>query len=319
MVAGSLVLAGSLAGLASAHTVPAYYAAWIAMGVGMRMTLYDAAFAALVRIGGPLAKAPIAQITLLGGLASTTFWPIGHALEAALGWRGATLAYAGIALLTVPVHWGIATGNHATASRGGNGSPDAGRHAAPRPDWAIAAALYALIVTLANFLNSGMSALMIGLLVSLGVGEAAAVWIATLRGVGQSLARLCEVLFGRRLDPLKLGVIATGLLPVCFVAGYFSGHWMAAGMVFAFLYGAGNGLVTIFRGTAPLALFDPGNYGSLLGKLLVPSFFCSALAPLVYAVVIERWGNAAALHLSTLVAAIALAAAVALWWRFRVR
>ena len=317
MVTGSLVLAGSLAGLAAAHTVPAYYAAWIAMGVGMRMTLYDAAFAALVRIGGPLAKGPIAQITLLGGLASTTFWPIGHALEDALGWRGATLAYAGIALLTVPVHWGIARGQHLAASRPGLGTADTGGHAPPRPDWWLAAALYALIVTLTNFLNSGMSALMIGLLVSLGVGEAAAVWIATLRGVGQSLARLCEVLFGRRLDPLTLGVIATGLLPACFLAGYFSGHWMAAGMLFAFLYGAGNGLVTIFRGTAPLVLFDPSRYGSLLGKLLVPSFFCSALAPLVYAVVIERWGNAAALHLSTVVAAMALAAAFALWRRFR--
>ena len=57
----------------------------------MRLTLYEAAFAALARIGGPDARRPISQITLLGGLASTVFWPIGHALAERLGWRGAVL------------------------------------------------------------------------------------------------------------------------------------------------------------------------------------------------------------------------------------
>ena len=52
-------------------------------------------------IGGPKAQRPIAQITLLGGLASTIFWPLGHLLAEHLGWRGALLAYAGIALLTL--------------------------------------------------------------------------------------------------------------------------------------------------------------------------------------------------------------------------
>ena len=52
----------------------------MSLGVGMRLTLYEAAFAALARIGGPEARRPMSQITLLGGLASTVFWPIGHAL-----------------------------------------------------------------------------------------------------------------------------------------------------------------------------------------------------------------------------------------------
>src|SRR3546814_14603654 len=70
----------------------------------MRMCLYEAAFAALARIAGPAAKRPISQITLLGGLASTAFWPIGHMLAEAFGWRGALLCYAVIALLTIPPH-----------------------------------------------------------------------------------------------------------------------------------------------------------------------------------------------------------------------
>jgi predicted MFS family arabinose efflux permease len=319
MVIGSVVLAVSLAMLAASHEIWLYYAAWLVMGVGMRMTLYDAAFAALARIGGPMARRPISQITLLGGLASTVFWPIGHGLADAFGWRGATFIYAGIALLTVAVHWPIPSGRyqHEPLPRvDANGTAPHPTQTARSHSW-LAAALYTLVVTFATFLNSGMSALMIGMLASMGVGAGLAVWIGTLRGVGQSLARLCEILFGKRVDPLGLGVFATGLLPVCFICGLFSGKWIVAGIVFAFVYGAGNGLVTIVRGTAPLVLFDPRVYGSLVGRLIVPSFFFSALAPLLYALVIERWGDFAALHLSTAVSLIIFIASVILWAKFR--
>ena len=109
---GSVLCAIGCVGLAMAQTVVAYYAAWICLGLAMRATLYDAAFAALVRIGGPEARRPIAQVTLLGGLASTCFWPIGHLLAEAFGWRGALLVYSGFALLTLPLHLAIPTGRH---------------------------------------------------------------------------------------------------------------------------------------------------------------------------------------------------------------
>jgi MFS family permease len=104
MVAGSLLNALGCIGLAFCTGPKAYYVAWTCLGLGMRLTLYDAAFAALARVGGPQARAPMAQITLLGGLASTVFWPLGQALADSFGWRGALLAYAGFALLTVPLH-----------------------------------------------------------------------------------------------------------------------------------------------------------------------------------------------------------------------
>lgn len=276
----------------------------------MRLTLYDAAFAALARIGGPAAKRPIAQITLLGGLASTTFWPIGHALADAWGWRGALFVYAGIALLTIPLHLAIPRGRFDTA--GLPRQPAGDRPYATGRQAILAGSLYALIVTLINFLNTAMSAHMIGLLGGLGVTAAVAVWISTLRGVGQSLARLADVLFGRRLHPLDLNLAAVAVLPLCFLAGLASGELVLAAIVFAFFYGAGNGLATITRGTLPLVLFDPRTYGSLVGRLLVPSFLLSAVAPVAYALVIERFGDTAALHLSILVALVALVASALL-------
>jgi hypothetical protein len=281
----------------------------------MRLTLYDAAFAALARIYGPHARRPISQITLLGGLASTIFWPLGHLLAAHVGWRGALFAYAGFALLTVPLHLVIPNTRYEDVTPVAAGSGHRPRAIGQR-DVVIAGCLYAVIATLTNFLNAGMSSHMIAILTGLGLAAPVAVWIATLRGVGQSSARLGEVLFGRHSDPLKLNLGATSLLPLCFIAGLFSGQAAAAAFAFAFLYGAGNGIVTITRGTLPLVLFDHRTYGAFVGRLIAPSFILSAAAPVIYASVIGRFGEAGALFLSVGVAAITFAAALFLRIRF---
>lgn len=312
MLAGSCLLALGCAGLAAAHGLVLYYLAWACLGLAMRMTLYDAAFAALARIGGPAARRPIAQITLLGGLASTVMWPVGHALAAQVGWRGALLAYAGLALLTLPLHAAIPDRRHA-APDPAHGDP-AVPPAPPVPTRPLAAALYALIVTLTSILNAAMSAHMIPLLEGLGLAAGTAVAIAALRGVGQSLARLAEVLFGRRLHPLALNLLAAGLLLAGFLAGLPGGALLP--LAFAFLYGAGNGLLTITRGTMPLVLFDPMAYGSLTGRLLVPSFLGAAIAPFAYALLIEHAGPRAALLLSLFAALLILAASLLLRLRF---
>jgi len=311
MTLGSGLIALGCSGLALSHSLPAYYAAWLFLGLGMRLTLYDAAFAALARIAGPEAGGPIAQITLLGGLASTVFWPIGNFLAEALGWRGAVFVYAGVALLTVPLHMAIPAGRFQRPPSTPEDPPPPSRS-----DERLAGALYAAIAMLTSFLNSGMSAHMIGILAGLGLATSLSVWIATLRGIGQSAARLSGVLFGGRIPPLTLNLVAASALPVCFIAGLFSGGWVAAAVAFAFIYGAGNGIITITRGTMPLVLFDNRRYGAITGKLLVPGFLLSALAPLAYALVIEHLGPEAALAMSVGAAVVTLIASVALFSRF---
>jgi hypothetical protein len=124
------------------------------------------------------------------------------------------------------------------------------------------------------------------------------------------------VLFGRRLHPLDLNVLATAMLTASFAAGFFSGAWASAALAFAFLYGAGNGLVTITRGTLPLAFFDARAYGAIVGRLLMPSFLIASLAPMAFAWVMERYGPSGALALATAAAAIVFACAIILRLRF---
>lgn len=315
MVTGSLLSAAGCLGLAGSTGVVGYYASWLVLGLAMRTTLYDAAFAALARLGGPQARKPISQITLLGGLASTTLWPIGQALADSFGWRGALVAYAVLALLTIPLHAAIPAERYERRVDPGAGvvRPDEERP----PPIAGAPVLYALIVAATGLLNSGMSAHMIGILGGLGAAPVAAVWIATMRGIGQSSARLCEVLFGARLHPTSLALFAAVLLVPSFLIGLASGQVLAAGIAFALLFGAGNGLLTIVRGTLPLVLFDPRTYGGTVGRLVTPSFYVSALAPLAYAVIIERAGEGAALLLSAALAAVGAGSAAILWASFR--
>ena len=317
MTAGSLLgAAGCLVIAASTHLVP-FYLGWLVLGVAMRLSLYDAAFAALARIGGPGARRPIAQITLLGGLASTVIWPIGQGLITWLGWRSALVVFAGFSLATIPLHLMIPTTRYAFERVASEAA------VTPRADTParllLAGFLYAAMVTLSSALNSAMSAHMIGILISLGLAAGVAVSIGALRGVGQSASRLAEILFGRALDPVALGLVATGLIPIGFVIGLWSGSTAWAGVAFALLYGAGNGLVTIIRGTQPLVLFDPASYGTIVGRLVAPSFYVSALAPALFAFMIESHGAASALYVSTGVAILVFASSVWLWVAFRPR
>ncbi|EFF78490.1 MFS transporter [Achromobacter piechaudii] len=314
MPAGVLVAAAGCVLLAAAHTLPTYYAAWLLLGVGMRLCLYDAAFASLARVAGPTARRAMSQITLFGGLASTVMWPAGHALSGWLGWRGAVLVYAALAVATLPLYLALprqryaapaAVANHAGAGLTRNAS-----------DRRVAGTLYAVIAMLTNFLAAGNAAHLIALMIGMGVASSAAASVAALWGLGQFAARMADVTLGARLHPLTLTWAVTALMPLCFVLACLSDGNLYAIAAYALLYGACNGLLTITRGTLPLALFDFRSYGSLVGALLIPSFLLTATAPVAYAFLIETQGARAAMAMSAALASAIAAAAFLLRKRF---
>ena len=106
MSIGSILTAVGLVLLSQVTDPYAYLAVWAFLGLAMRMTLYDAAFAALVQVTPSRGRRAISYLTLFGGFASTVFWPIGHELNAGYGWRTTLLVFAAINLLVcLPLHW----------------------------------------------------------------------------------------------------------------------------------------------------------------------------------------------------------------------
>ncbi|KGD90625.1 transporter [Achromobacter sp. RTa] len=317
MPAGAVVAALGCAVLAAAHSLPLYYAAWILLGIGMRLCLYDAAFASLARAAGPTARRPMSQITLFGGLASTVMWPVGHVLADWLGWRGAALAYGALALGTLPLYLALPRERYA-APAGSKDKTSTGLARSPA-ERRLAGALYAVIAMLTNFLAAGNAAHLISLLSGLGLAATAAVSVAALWGVGQFAARLADVALGSRLHPLTLTLAVAMVLPLCFLLALLSGGNLYATAAYALLYGACNGLMTITRGTLPLALFDFRSYGALVGALLIPSFLLTATAPVAYAYFVQGHGARGAMAVSVGLAATICAAAFALRWKFIAR
>ena len=106
--------------------------------------------------------------------------------------------------------------------------------------------------------------------------------------------------------------MAAAVLPLCFTLGLAAGGYVAGAVAFAVLYGAGNGILSITRGTLPLVLFDHRTYGAVVGWLLVPSFMVAAASPLAFAAVIDHVGARGVLYLSIALSTVIVAASVTL-------
>jgi hypothetical protein len=108
-------------------------------------------------------------------------------------------------------------------------------------------------------------------------------------GPAQVAARIMEASLLNRFHPLFSTKLACFTHPIgACVIGIFGGGVAAA---FALLHGAGNGILTIARGTLPLAIFGPENYAYRLGLIGAPSRICQALAPLGFGLLIEPMGR----------------------------
>jgi MFS family permease len=325
MTVGSLFSALGLGLLAFVRDEASYLACWVLLGIAMRMTLYDAAFAAAVQVTPSRGRRAISYITLFGGLASTAFWPIGHALDAAYGWRTTLLVFAAINLFVcVPLYlFGLARREPKTPPSTSTTSASSGATSAiplDRRQKIIAMALFATVMSSNAFVFGALAVHLPGMLQATGLTAAAAVSLAALKGFAQVAGRLWELLFAQKMPPTDVGRIAVALLPVSFVILLVSNGSFALALAFTLVLGVSNGLVTIVRGAVPLYLFGPEGYGTILGILATPYLILNALSPAVFAAIVD-WAGYAAGELVLLAAAVTgiVAMEAMAWWYARER
>ena len=312
MPCGSLIGTVGLGGLVFARNSYSYYGAWMVLGVAMAASLYDPAFATLGRIFGKNARAPITTLTLAGGFASTVSWPATQILIDAIGWRGAYSVYAALlALVAAPLHAFALPRERVVQDAGGkvSGEPLAAAESKPAAVLAprgLAFLLVAAAFSFYAFVPSALSAQLLAILRRFGLDAATVVAIGMLFGPAQVLARIFELGFARHVHPLWVARFSVGLLVAAFaflLLLHFSAPLAAC---FAIMYGMANGLMTIARGTVPLALFGASGYGRLVGRIGGPFLVVQAVAPVCLSYVAERGSDRMALLVVAAFAAAAL-------------
>jgi predicted MFS family arabinose efflux permease len=294
----NLVLAGGLALLGASTSVWAMSAAWGLLGVGMGLGLYDAAFGALGRIYGKDARGAITGITLIAGFASTVAWPLSSLGLETIGWRDTCHAWAlAHIVLGLPLNLSLPRAEAVHAAEG----PVAKPHIPINRTMVLLSFAFAAAWTV----TSAMAAHLPRIVEAFGATPAQAILAGMMIGPAQVGARLMEAGLLKRFHPILSTRLACITHPIgACVIGFFGGGAAAA---FALLHGAGNGILTIARGTLPLAIFGPENYAYRLGLIGAPSRICQALAPVGFGLLIEPMGRlvvvvSAGLSLAALVA-----------------
>lgn len=287
--------------------------AWLVMGIGMGSGLYDAGFATLGRLYGKDARRAITTLTLWGGFASTVCWPLSAWLVEHFGWRGACATYAAIhVFVSLPLHAFVVPGIGARTSGGKASGANGQASLAPLTGTkrARAFALLAMVLTLGAVTASMIGVHLLTILQGRGLGLAAAVALGALVGPSQVGARIVEMAFGRHYHPIWTMAASVILVAGGVVLLLLGFPILAFALV---LYGAGNGIGSIAKGTLPLALFGPEGYASLMGRLAMPSLLAQALSPSLGAVLIEWSGPGAALGLLAGIACLNIGLIGVLW------
>jgi predicted MFS family arabinose efflux permease len=299
----NLTLAAGLTLLGAAGSLATLVLAWLLLGIGMGCGLYDAAFAALGRIYGDAARRPITGITLLAGFASTVGWPLTALGLETIGWRGTCFAWAAAHLLIgLPLNFFMLPLV--------KGARQAVAASAP-PQIAIDRPMILLSFAFAAAwsVTGAMAAHLPRILEATGATTVQAVTAGALIGPAQVLARIIEAGWLSRYHPLLSTRLACLMHPIGAVLVALGGGGAAS--AFALFHGAGNGILTIARGTLPLSIFGPHNYGYRLGIIGAPARMAQAAAPLAFGLLIDIMGSrillvSSALSVSALLALLLL-------------
>lgn len=310
MAAGSLLYALSLAALSASQGLVSYLLCWAALGVATTLALNTPASIALAQVAGARARQAIAVLAIVGGFASTVFWPLSGVLEPWVGWRGTLLIFAGLHLFVcLPVHLLMLPGRPPAVPVTTAPPPVAGMSAAESTRTFL---LLALAFSCGAFIFTGFIVHAIDVLRGLGHDPATALLLASLIGPAQVSVRLVELTFGHRYSIMSSALFAAAVLPLGLGLAWLAGGNLVVALLCLMAYGVANGLKAVLRATLPLALFGRAQFGTIMGRLALPQGIVSAAAPPVLAAVMANFGAEGVLALCFVIASIAFAATIAL-------
>nr|WP_277818192.1 MFS transporter [Pseudomonas putida] len=281
MAASGAVVAVGLLIMATSQSLALFLLAWVVIGIGMAMGLYEALFATLGGLYGEGAGKAITGITLIAGFASTLSWPtVALAIEH-LGWRTTCGCYALVLLLVVaPLYWRVLPAGGRVEVRRAQGQGTA--IGVDRQLYLLLTGMFAI----GAIIMTAIAVQLVAVLQGLGHSLPVAIGLAAMLGPSQVASRVLQILAGQR-HPIWtalawVSLVLVGLLLVTLVP--------AATAVGLLVFGCGNGLRAIVRGLLPLAMMPPAQYVLLMGRMSRPSLIGQALTPVVGGYLFEHFG-----------------------------
>lgn len=285
MTGGSVLLGLCLLGHSQITGMAGFYVVWLGLGIGLAATLYPPAFAVVIRRYPDDFRRAIIVITFLGGLASTVFLPLSAALIDALGWRHALWVLAALHLgVCVPLHAWVLRG--APAAMPAVPATQAAHRHAPRSPTALRNPtfwLVGLFIVLIMGVTASLPPHMVSLLRESGLPERWAISVPAAMGVLQVAGRLLLYFQEHQVDRHRANRWIACLIPLGLLA-LLGAPWLGAAqtalvLVFVVVYGMGNGMFTIVKGTAVAEYVDRARAASLNGALGVPMALGRAATP----------------------------------------
>lgn len=309
MMAGSVILAAAMLGMALSTTFATYAIAWLLIGIGMPMALNNTAMPGLVEVVGRNARRAITALTLLSGLTSTVFLPLIAWLDTRFGWRGAYLVFALLHLMVcLPIHATVLkrqspvrTVEEEPETKSEKSSAEANRFlqgSLPANKRRLAFVMLAVWSCTEGMLTWGLNLQIIDVLKGLGMTHAAAIGVWLFTGPAQASARLVDLVLGNRFHMLTAALMSAALAPMAFLTLLLAGVTFWTALTFCLCFGIAHGFYAIARNTLPLMLFGQREYAIYMSRLSVPQNIVNAVAPVLFAAVLSYVGPQMAVWLA---------------------
>lgn len=289
MSVGSLSAAFGLWLLSQVQGLLGLYVAWSVLGVAMAMVLYTASFAVVTRRFPGQYRNAIITISLLGGLASTVFIPLVDFLVKHYGWRQALEILALLhLLLCAPIHLTLLRTNsvssHLRTPAKTVLKDDLGPLLRSRSYLLVCA-----FVICTTIVSAALPIHLISMLREFDLPQAWIVLVPASMGLFQVTARLLLYFFEKRFDVHAANRLIPALIPLgillLLIASLLPSSLATIFAVgFVVVFGMGNGMLTIVKGTAMAQYVSRDFVASLNGALGLPLAFARASAPLLLAV-----------------------------------
>jgi len=312
MTAGSALGSALLWAWSGVDSIVVFYAIWVGLGVVLGATLYDPVFVVVTRSYPATYRKRITALTLVGGFASTVYVPLTSFCIGALGWRHALIALAltNVAI-ALPVHALLLRDRehgtrHLADAATSRADEAAMRRALRHP------VFWCLVVSFTCYyaMFSALTFHLIPLLTERGLEQGLIVGAIAVIGPAQVLGRIALLATPGGFSTSFAGRLAVIALPLSIVLLIALPGSLAALFVFAAIYGVGNGILTIVRGTAVPDFMWREGYGAINGALSLPSNVAKAAAPFGAALV---WSVAGYPGVLAVALVGSLIAALAFW------